>query len=199
MREVIAERRLRPHELRELITALGENRSDAAIEILYELASDGQTFEQCEDNIINAIAALDTPRGRELLLGFVDPDIRAIPLTRRPRREDILVTRLTELAQHDPEVAARLRNLCERKLPEFNRHVLSRVMGGLGTAEAMLANLNLVDDTEPSSIPQGLSDQLERAFVKREPYGQNHNAFTVHARVSNDLRARLLRMALEDG
>ena len=199
MREVIAERRLRPHELRELITALGESRSDAAIEILYELASDGQTFEQYEDNIINAIAALDTPRGRELLLGFVDPDIRAVPLTRRPRREDMLVTRLTELAQRDPEVAARLRNLCERKLPESNRHVLSRVMGGLGTAEAMLANLNMVDDTEPSSIPQGIWDQLERAFVKREPYGQNPNAFTVHARVSNDLRARLLRMALEDG
>jgi hypothetical protein len=51
-------------------------RSDVAFDLLYELGSDTQTFEQCEDNFINALAALDTPRARELLLGFVDPEIR---------------------------------------------------------------------------------------------------------------------------
>ncbi len=198
IREVIGKRRLGAYELREVITALGESRSDDAIDLLYKLTSDAQMFEQCEDNFINAIAALDTPRARELLLGFVDPDIRAIALSRRPDHEDLLVARLTELAQRRPAVAARLRELCERELPEINRHVLSKVMGWFGTPEALTANLNLIDDAKPSSVPQGVWDQLESAFVERQPYGQNPNVFTVHARASNELRARLLRMALED-
>ena len=198
IRDVIGKRRLWGYELREVITALGESRSDAAIDLMYELASDAQTFEQCEDNFINAIAALDTPRAGELLLGFVDPDIRAIALTRRSHCEDVVVTRLTELAQRRPETATRLLALCERDLPEINRHVLSKVMSWFGTHEALLANLNLIDDAKPSPVPQGVRDQLQSAFVERQPYGQNSNVFTVHARASNELRTRLLRMALED-
>ena len=198
MRDVIGKRRLGAYELRELVTALDESRSDAAVDLLYELASDAHTFEQCEDNFINAVAALDTPRARELLLGFVDPDIGAIALTRRPDREDVLVARLAELAQRRPEATARLRELCERDLPEINRQVLSKVMGWIGTPEALVTNLNLIDDAKPLSVPQGVWAQLESAFVERQPYGQNPNEFTVHARASNELRARLLRMAFED-
>ena len=196
--DVLRKRRLRGYELRELVTVLGESRSDAAIDLLYELASDAQTFEQCEDNFINAVAALDTPRARELLLGFVDPDIRGIALPRHPHCENVLVARLMELAQRRPEASARLRQLCERNLPELNRHVLSRVMDWLGTPEALAANLNLIDDAKPSPVPQGIWDQLESAFVERRPYGQNPNVFTEHARASNELRVRLFRMALQD-
>lgn len=198
MRDVLGKRQFRGYDLRELVTALGESRSDAAVDLLYELASDAPTFEQCADNFINAFAALDTPRAHELLVGFVDPDIRGIALTRRPHREDVLVARLAELAQRRPEVAARLRNLCERDLPELNRHVLSKVMNWLGTPEALAANLNLIDDAKPSPVPQGVWDQLETAFVERRPYGQSPNVFTQHARASNDLRVRLFRMAIGD-
>ena len=198
MRDVLGRRRLGGYELRELVTALGESRSAVAIDLLYELASDAQTFEQGEENFINAVAALDTPRARELLLGFVDPDIRGIALTRRPHRKDVLVARLAELARRRPEAAARLRELCERDLPELNRHVLSKVMDSLGTPEALAGNLNLIDDAKSSPIPQGVWDQLESAFVEHRPYGQSPNVFTVHALASNELRARLFRMALED-
>lgn len=198
MRDVLGKRRLPGYELRELVTALGESRSDAAVDLLYELASDASTFEQCEDKFINAFAALDAPRARELLLGFVDPDIRGIALTRRLYREDVLVARLAEQAQRKPEVAARLRNLCERNLPELNRHVLSKVMNWLGTPEALAANLNLIDDAKPSPVPQGIWDQLRSAFVERRPYGQDPNVFTQHARASNELRVRLFRTAIGD-
>jgi hypothetical protein len=198
MRDVLSKRRLWGYELRELVTALGESRSDAAVDLLYELAFDAPTFEQCEDNFVNAFAALDTPRARELLLAFVDPDVRGIALTRYPDREDVLVARLTELAQRRPEVAVRLRESCERDLPEHNRHVLSKVMDRLGTPEALAANLNLIDDAQPCPIPQGVRDQFEGAFVERRPYGQNPNVFTEHARASNELRVRLFRMAIED-
>lgn len=198
MRDVLGKRRLWAYELRELVTALGESRSDAAIDLLYELASDAQTFEQCEDNFINAIAELDTPRARELLLGFVDQDIRGIVLTRRPHREDVLVARLTELAEHRPEAATRLRELCERDLPDLNRHVLSKVMDRIGTPEALVANLNLIDDAKPLRVPQGVWDHLQGAFIERRPYGQNPNIFTEHTRASNELRVRLFRMTNED-
>ena len=198
MRDVLYKRRLRAHELSELVTALGESRSDAAIDLLYELASDAQTFEQCEENFINTLAALDTPRAWELLLGFIDPDIHSIGLTRRPLYEDVLVARLTELAQHRPEVNARLRELCTRDLPETNRHVLSKVIGWFGTHESLVANLYLIDDAKPSPIPKGVWDQLESTFVERQPCGENSNTFILHARASNELRALLLRLAIED-
>lgn len=198
MRDVLGKRHLRGYELRELVTALGESRSDAAVDLLYELASDAPTFEQCENNFIIALATLDTPRARELLKGFVDPDIHGVALTRPPHREDVLVARLTELAQRRPEVAAQFRELCERDLPELNRHVLSKVMNWLGTPETLAANLNLIDDARPSPVPQGIWNQLEATFVERRPYGQNPNVFTEHACAANELRVQLFRMALED-
>ena len=198
MRDVLGKRRLYGYELRELVTALGESRSDAAVDLLYELGSDTQTFEHCEANLINAIAALDTTHARELLLGFVDPDIRGIAPTPRPHREDVLVARLTELATRRPEVAERLLALCKRDLPELNRHILSKVMGWLGTPDALAASLNLIDDAKPSPIPGGIWDQLEGAFVERRPYGQNPNVFTQHARASNELRVWLFKTAIGD-
>ena len=198
VRDVLSKRRLRGYRLRGLVTALGESRSDAAFDLLYELASDAPTFEQCEESVLNAVAAFDTPRARDLLLGIVDPDMHNITLTHRPNRADVLVARLTELAQRRPEAAARLRELCERDLPELNRHVLSIVMDSLGTPEALAANLNLVDDAKPSPVPQGIWDQLETAFIERRPCGQNPDVFTEHGRASNELRVRLFRMALQD-
>jgi len=97
-----------------------------------------------------------------------------------------------------PEAAARLRELCERDLPELNRYVLSKVMDSLGTPEALAANLKLIGDAKPSPVPQGIWDQLKSAFVEQRSYGQNPNVFTVHARSSNELRVRLFRMALEE-
>lgn len=198
MHDVLGDRQLRRYELRELITAVGESRSDAAIDLLCELASDAQTFKQCGDNFINAIATLDTPRARELLLGFVDPNICGIELTHHPHCEDVLVARLAELAKRDPETVTRLLELCEHDLSELNRHILSKVMDWLGTPEALTANLNLINDTKPLPVPRGTRDQLENAFIERRPYGQSPNVFTQHARASNKLRAQLFRMAIED-
>ena len=151
-----------------------------------------------QHEFINAIATLNSPGARELLLGAVDPVIRGIALPRRPHSEEALVTRLSELAQRRPEVAERLRELCDRDLPETNRHILSKVMGRFGTPEALFANLTLIDDARRSPVPQGVREQLEMAFVERRPYSGDPNAFTLHARAANEIRAGLLRMAHED-
>ena len=198
MGEVIERRRLRRYELREIVTALGESRSDSAANFLSELASDPQTLEQCGENFINALAVLDTPRARELLVGFVDPDIQAIAPIRSPHLEDALIAQLTELARRGSAAAERLMELCERDLPEINREMLSGVMGRLGTSEALAANFNLIDDAKNSPVPRGLWDQLESVFVERRSHEDSPYAFTLHARAANELRAQLLRMVFED-
>lgn len=198
IRDVIARTGFRGYQLRKLVTALGESRCDMAVDLLYELACDAQTFEQCEDNFINAFAKLDTSRARELLVGLVDPDVGGISLTRHLQRDDVLAARLTELASRDPKTPARLMELCERDLPEPSRHILSKLMDRLGTPEALTANLTLIDDDKQQPIPRGIWDELEGAFVGRRPYGENANTFTQHARASNDLRIRLFTMATED-
>lgn len=196
--DVLAERRLWGSELRDLITALGESRSVAAVDLLYELATDAPTFERCADSFFNAFYALDTPRTCELLMAFIDPEISGFLPSLNPHREDVLVARIIDLARRKQAVFSRLRKLCERDLPELNRHILSTVMHGLGTPEALAANLNLIDDARPAPVPHGIWDQLEAAFVERRPYGQSPNVFTQHSRASNDLRARLFEMAIGD-
>jgi hypothetical protein len=198
VRDVVVKRRLGGHELRELITALGESRSDAAVDLLYEIAGDVPTFKQYEDNFINAFTRLDTSRAHELLLSFIDPDIHSMTLTHRPYRSDSLVVRLAELARRSSKVAARLLELCKRDLPELNRHGLSFVIAQLGTPEAVAANLVLIDDGKEPPIPQGVRDQLESAFVEQRSYGYGSNTFTEHARASNEVRVRLFKMVLED-
>lgn len=198
MRDVLDRRQLKGAPLRELITALGESRSDAAIDLLSELASDAHVLEQYEDDFIIAVCTLGTSRADELVLGCVDPDIPSLGLTRRRHSEEVLVTRITDLARRQPKTAVRLLELCERDLPELKRDILSRVMALLGTPEALAANLNLIDDSKASPVPQGVWDQLESAFVERRPDGQDSNLFSVHARSSNELRVRLFRMTIED-
>jgi hypothetical protein len=198
MREALEKRRLVAYELREIVTALGESRSAAAAELLVELASNSQTFEHCEDNFVRAFAALDMPRTRDVLLGFVDPDVHGIALPSRLHHEDVLIARLTELAIREPKVAMRFRELCERAdLPDFSRHILSKVMDSLGSSDALDASLSLMDD-ERGVIPQGIWDEIDSAFVERRAYGGKPGVFTQHGRASNELRGRLFKMVSQD-
>jgi hypothetical protein len=198
IRDVLGQRRFRGHELRQLISSLGESHFDNAINLLCDLASDPQTFEQCEEHFINAFAALDTPRTHELLLELIHPGTGGIVLTRRSHNENVLVAQLTDLARRRSDVATQLADLCGVDLPEFGRQVLSKIMARLGTPEALTANLKLIEDANHQRVPQGVWDQLHTAFVEQRPYGQDSNVYTQHPRRSNDLRVTLFRMASQD-
>ncbi len=198
VRDVLRKRPLRGYALREVVAALGESRSDAATGLLRKLASNEYSSQQLGVDLVNAIATLDTHGSRELLLGFVDPDLPGVSLTRHSRCEDLLVARLTALAQRSRRVNVRLQRLCNLDLPERNRHLLSRIMASLGTSQALAANLNLIDDSNSSPVPRGVRDQLESAFVQQRPAGDHPNSFTLHARASNAVRAQLFWMALHD-
>jgi len=194
IRDVLNKVRLRGYELQKLVIALGESRLNTAIDLLEEIASDDLTFRQCEEAFIDAFAVLDSPRALDLLLGFVNPDIRGIT-TRLSQHEELLVRRLAEIARSRPEVEAQLLELCEYDLPEHNRCTLAKVMGWLGTTKALIANLNLIDDAKPSPIPRGIWTQLETAFWELRPYFPDSYNIKEHAQARNKLRSQLFRMA----
>ena len=197
MRDVLGSGRLHASDWRDPVVALGQSRWDAATDLLAELASDASIFDQCQDSLVNALATLDTPRSRELLLGFVDPQAPSYTPTRKWHREEVLVEQLADLVRRRPEAATQLLRLCGSDAPDFSRNALSSVMAQLGTPESMSANLDLIDDTRQPAVPRGLWGQLRNTFLAREAHVNDPNTFTVRSQASNETRSRLFKMATE--
>ena len=198
MRQLISELRVYGHELREVLDALGHCRCDQALTFLVELGSDKARAVQLGDAWINAVAAVDTPEARNLMLSFVDPDLSGLPAEITFSRDDVLVARIAELARRDQAIEQRLLRLCDTELPSAKRDLLAKVVGQLGNVEAVAAGLDLIDDAASTPVPYEIWKQLEDAFVERRPHGENQNTFTLEPRSSNAIRAKLLEMATKD-
>ena len=186
------------HQLREVVEALGHSRCPEALAFLLELGSDKARAEQLGDAWINAVAAVDSPESRNLLLSFVDPDLLGMPGEFTFSRDDVLVARLVELAGRDQTIRQRLLRLCEAELEPAKRALLAKVVGQLGNLEAVSAGLSLIDDNLNPAVPYEIWKQLEDAFVERRPHGGSQNTFTLEPRSSNAIRAKLLEMATHD-
>lgn len=108
VREVIADLKIRSYELRGVATALGHSRCNEALGVLSELASDKIIGGLIGDEWIDALAALDSPEARQILLSLVDPEIPAPQFDVAYDREHAVATRLVELARRDGAVEQRL-------------------------------------------------------------------------------------------
>lgn len=198
IRDVITQPWIRPYELRDVATAVGHSRCNEALDLLRDLASDPARAKELDDAWTDAVAALDTPAARSLLMSFVDPEIPGLPAEVQLHRHDVLTASIADCARRDPALEARLRELCVLELPASNRLLLSKVMSWFGTPEAVAAALNLINDGARPPIEYDTWQQLETAFVERKPYGQSPNTFTLAARASNEIRAKLFDMAVRD-
>jgi hypothetical protein len=198
MRQLVSELRLHGHQLREVVRALSYCRCDQALPFLAELGSDKPRAEQLGDAWIDAVAVVDSPESRNLLLSFVDPELPGLPSEVSLSRDDALVARLVELARRDRTVKQRLLQLCDSNLPPAKRSLLAQVVGQLGDVEAVSAGLNLIDDTVSTPVPYGILRQLEDAFVEGRPHGESRGIYTLEPRSSNAIRARLFGMATKD-
>ena len=198
MRQLISELRLYGYRLREVVEALSHCRCEQALPFLVELGLDKERAEQLGDAWINAVAVVDSPESRDLLLSFVDPELPGLPSEVDLSRDDVLAARLVELARLDQTIEQRLLQLCDSNLPPAKRSLLAKVVGQLGDVEAVSAGLNLIDDTVSTPIPYGILKQLEDAFVERRPHGESQGTYTLEPRSSNAIRARLLEMATKD-
>jgi hypothetical protein len=196
--EVVAELKLRNYRLRDVTSALGHSRRPEAVGLLRELASDAVLIEQLSDAWTHAIASLDYPESRQLLLSFVDPEIPGLAPGLTFDRGDVQAVRLAELARRDTAIRERLFQLCAMQLPSQKRALLAKVMGLLGTTEATLVGLNLIDDTETPPVPYDIWKQLEATFVEHTIVSAESNAYTPAPRSANPIRSKLFETANTD-
>lgn len=198
IRDVVTELKLRTYQLRDVTAVLGHSRCPEAVGLLREFASDDVLIKQLGEAWLNAVAALDYPESRQLLVSFVDPEISELPAALTFDREDVLAARLAELAQRDTATRQRLFQLCTLQLPSPKRMLLAKVLGMLGTTDAILAGLNLIDDTAAPPVPYDIWKQLELTLVEHKAVSAESNAYTPAPRSANPIRSRLFEMATTD-
>lgn len=202
IREVVAATRFPRYELREVVTALGHSRCDDALSLLLELAAvGGDGLRGITGEWIDAMAALDTPESKRVLLSFVDPDIEQLGVGEHFEYHDreCLASHIANIARAEPKVRDRLYVLCARHLPSSMRLLLADVTARLGTPDALVAGLDLIQDQARPRIPYQLSRGLEAAFLMQRPYGDTGHVYTIEPRSANVIRNRLFEMVLSDG
>ena len=120
-RRVVARAHFARYECRDFVTALGESRSDAALDVLRDLASDKNSLAHDAEPWIDAVAKLDTPPAQDLLLSFVDPTIPGVGAEIELQWRDVLSARIADIANRHPNIEARLYQLAETDLPALKR------------------------------------------------------------------------------
>jgi len=88
--------------------------------------------------------------------------------------------------------------LCDLNPTGPRRELLAKIVGWLGTLEALAASLSLIDDNLRPSVPWDLMRHLEAAFVEQRRIDSVSPAFSLVARASNTLRVQLCRMVATD-
>ena len=176
IREVVAETRSFPrYELREVVTALGHSRCNDALGFLLEFAmAGGNGLQGITGEWIDAVAAIDTPESKQVLLSFVDPDIERLGVEQHFEHyhRERLASRIADIARAQPTIRDRLYLLCARELPPAARLLLAEVVAKLGTLDALVVSLDLIHDYANPPIPYELVRGLENVFLERRPVRQ---------------------------
>jgi hypothetical protein len=162
LRRIVAEFHLGHHwESRDVVQAVGYCRCEDGLQFLKEAGADNGRLNQLGEAWLDAIAAIDTRQSRELLLSFIDPDLTGLPEGVAFNRDDHLATHIARIADADPEVKSRLMELCATDLPQHRRLLLAKTIGRFPDFDAVLAGLNLIDDTVSPAVPFEIAQQLE--------------------------------------
>lgn len=202
IREIVAATRFPRYELREVVTALGHSRCNDALGFLLELATaGGNGLQGIAGEWIDAVAALDTPESKRVLLSFVDPDIGDLGVEQHFEHHDLerLASRIADIARAEAAVRDRLCLVCARQLSPAMRLLLADVVTRLGTRDALVAGLDLIQDHANPPIPYELMRGLETVFLERRPYGKTGYTYMLEPRSANEIRSRLFEMVLNDG
>jgi len=165
IRELIPQLRLYGHHLRPVVNALGQCRSDDALGLLEEIASEKNCLSQLEDVWVSAVAALDTPQSRNLLLSFVDSETAGPAQPIEFQRPEVLAPRIFEMGRNHEEIGQRLFGLCSLELPSARRALLAVVIGRRRDLAGVLAGLNLIDDRATPPIRRASPARPERKIV----------------------------------
>ena len=203
IREVLAKIRIPPHELADIISALGYSRSPAALALLRELAeSDPIRIEQSLRAWINALAKLNLPESKEILLSFLNPQENTFPDKLRIDNDDgrLLASRIVNIADADSLAKQCILELLSQPLSAERRSLLLWVIAALGTFDVILAALpTMADSSSQQGIPYELWKAFENLFLGVQAIRPlDQYMYTVVARASHEIRAQLFNLVLDD-
>jgi hypothetical protein len=184
--------------MRRVVTALGHSRCDDALDILMSIVQKNGLAQHIGRAWINAIAALDNAKARDILMSFIDPEVPEVPGTQDLGRDVSVPQRIAEVAVRHPDMKARILALCSAGLDHRKREVLSAVIAIFKDGKSLLASLNLLDDESYPELPYELREVVEEAFVERQPVADRSNTYTLQPRTATALRGRLIEMTKSD-
>lgn len=198
IKEILAIVQIPIYDLREMFVALGNSRCDEALDFLLEFSARyGKGLDQIKSEWIDAIAALNTSKAKQVLLRFIDPNIEPFKDQHNFEYHDRerIAGYISNIAREDSKIKDRLYELC--KTEPSKRSLLAEIVSQIGTSEALVAGLSLIHDQLKPSIPYELSRGLENAFLGRQPYGGGYE-YTIEPITSNKIRYHLFEMTLDD-
>jgi hypothetical protein len=144
---------------------------------------------------------LNLPESKEILLAFLNPQENTFPDKLRINNDDgrLLASRIADIANADSLTKQRILQLLSQQLSVERRSLLLWVIAALGTFDVILAALpTMADSSSQQGIPYELWKAFENLFLEHRPYGPSTNTYTVVARASNEIRAQLFNLVLDD-
>jgi hypothetical protein len=184
--------------LRRVVAALGHSRCEGAVDVLLSITRVNEAVQRFGQEWLDAIAALDNDRAREILLSVIDPNIPGIQGLNIVRRDLVLAPRIAEVAQRHPAMKGRILALCNANLDRSRKKLLGEVIVHLKDDKSLLASLNLLDDDASPELPYHLQNAIEEAFVERIPSRDHSNTYTLQPRTATELREKLIEMTKSD-
>jgi hypothetical protein len=187
------------YDVGDVMLALGHSRAGEALQLLCELlGAEAPRAREVAEAWLPAVSALGTPESRALLVDLVERRKADTPMLPKDMRPDSLAVHVAAAVQDDPEARARLYALCDADVSPSQRAALVAIMGRLGSVDALVAALNLLDDASRTPLPYELWRAFEMTFVEHRPHGESGHTFTLVPRDANQVRAKLMAMSVAD-
>ncbi|MCK4789550.1 MAG: hypothetical protein KAV87_37765, partial [Desulfobacteraceae bacterium] len=156
IKEIVTTTQIPAHDLREMLVALGNSRCDEALDLLLELhIKCGSGLNHIRSEWIDAIAALNTSRAKQILLSFVFPNIEPFKGQQNFEYHDRghVAEYIADIICEDSKIRDRAYEFCKTKHSPMVRSLLAKVVSQIGTSEALVAGLSLIKDQLKPSIP----------------------------------------------
>jgi hypothetical protein len=194
--DVMGRFQYRPYQFRDLVTAMGHTRSEAAVPFLLNLARGQGGLQNVEDEWIMALGRLNVAAARDVLLGFIDPQLTfvGVNINFDYHKTHSFAAVVGEWLRHDPALRQRLISLCEEPLTPTQKRLLTAVYHELDGADTVLEGVNLLQGT---MWPFGREQGLETQFLERRAYCRS-GSFVLAPRNAERARAELFQMVLND-
>jgi hypothetical protein len=200
LRDLIAEFRLPLHSQRNLFAAIGQCPNPQGPFLLRELALQNEgAFQDVAREWLDAVATSPHPDAELLLLSFADSEVAdgLYGLKLPEYAVDFLAARLSTLARANDRLLNRILFLASHPTQPQQRAILAHVVAGIGSPKALVAGLNLIDDTAERPIPYELLRAMEDLFLEKRPHGSS-NSYTLVPRQATEIKVRLLELLKHD-